>query len=248
MDYLLTCFSLSAFWVAVLKVIGINIVLSGDNAVVIALACRGLPPDRRLWGMVIGAGAAVLLRIVFTLVIARAMEYPGLELAGGALLLWIAVKLAAPTHARGAQVKAADSLLRAVWIIVVADIVMSLDNVVAVAAAAQTAALAVDAEHAAAIKSTLIVVGLAISIPLIVGGSAILVALLERLPILAWAGGALLGWVAGDLMMQDKALLYLLPVTPIHDLHEWAAAAGALFVIALGFLLTRSRRRLPEDI
>ena len=249
MDFLFTDFTQMAFWVAVVQIIGVNIILSGDNAVVIALACMHLPPKQRLWGMILGAGVAVVLRIVFTLVVAQAMEYPYLKLVGGVLLLWVAVKLVVPEPSDGdGKVESADNLMRAVWIVTVADIVMSLDNVIAIAASAQTAAAVVDPAHAAAIKATLIVFGLATSIPLIVAGSALLMALLERYPILVWAGGGLLGWVAGDIMIKDDALLHVMSAAMMQQLHYWAAAAGAVFVVGLGYALMRSRRPVEEDI
>lgn len=248
MDDLLADFTQMSFWAGVAQIVGVNIVLSGDNAVVIALACRYLPPKQRLWGMILGAGVAVLLRILFTVVVAQAMEYPYLKLVGGALLLWVAIRLVVPAGPAGGKVQSPDTLLRAVWIVAVADIVMSLDNVIAIAASAETAAVAVDPAHAHALKATLIAFGLATSIPLIIGGSAILMKLLERYPILVWAGCGLLGWVAGNIMIKDEALLAVLPATLIGQLHYWAAAAGALFVIALGFLLMRSRRRVADDI
>jgi YjbE family integral membrane protein len=238
-----------AFWVAAGQIIGINIILSGDNAVVIALACRMLPPRQRLWGMVLGAGVAVGLRVLFTLVVAQAMEYPFLKLVGGLLLLWVAVKLVVPEPESGeGRVAAADNLWRAVRIVAIADIVMSLDNVIAIAAAADTAAMRVDMVHAATIKATLIIFGLATSVPLIVAGSALLMAVLERYPVLVWAGGALLGWVAGDIMIKDDALLRWFPADLIHALHYWAAGAGALFVIGLGYLLVKMRRPVEEEI
>ena len=192
-----------AFWIAVGQIIWINILLSGDNAVVIALACRSLPPRQRFWGILLGAGAAVLLRIFFTIIIAQIMGVAFLKLVGGLLLLWIAVKLIVPTEEHGEEsVKAGDTLWRAVWLVTVADIVMSLDNVIAIAAAAETAAMRVDVAHALAIKTTLIVFGLATSVPLIIAGSALLMKVMERFPILVWAGAALLGWVAGEIIDQ----------------------------------------------
>ena len=243
MDYLLADFGQAAFWIAVGKIIIVNIVLSGDNAVVIALACMHLPPRQRLWGMVLGAGVAVLLRIVFTLVVAQAMEYPYLKLVGGLLLLWVAVRLVAEDAGGGeGEVRKATSLWSAVWIVTVADIVMSLDNVIAIAASAETAAAQVDTAHALAMKASLIVFGLATSVPLIIAGSALLMTLLQRFPILVWAGGALLGWVAGDIMAKDDVLLKMLSAPAVEQLHIWAAAAGAIFVVAAGYLLMRSRR------
>jgi YjbE family integral membrane protein len=236
-----------AFWVAVAQIIGVNIVLSGDNAVVIALACRMLPPRQRFWGMLLGAGVAVLLRIVFTLVVAQAMAYPWLKLGGGVLLLWVAIKLIVPEGGDSeGKIEASDRLWRAVWIVAVADIVMSLDNVIAIAASAETAAARVDLAHAGAIKATLIVFGLATSIPLIIAGSALLMLLLERYPILVWAGAALLGWVAGDIMIKDDALLNWFSAALIQELHYWAAAAGALFVLVVGYIMLRMRRPSAE--
>jgi YjbE family integral membrane protein len=168
-----------AYWVAVGQIIGVNIILSGDNAVVIALACRMLPARQRLWGMILGAGVAVLLRVIFTLVVAEAMTYPFLKLVGGALLLWVAVKLVVPEESGGeGKVEAAENLWRAVRIVAIADIVMSLDNVIAIAASAESAAARVDLANAATIKASLIIFGLATSVPLIVAGSALLMMVL----------------------------------------------------------------------
>jgi YjbE family integral membrane protein len=182
-----------AFWVAVGKIIWINVLLSGDNALVIALACRGLEPRQRLWGMILGAAAAVILRIIFTGIVATLMALPYLKLVGGLALIVIAAKLLVPEEEDEEGVKSASHLWAAVQIVVVADIVMSLDNVIAVAAAAQGSV-------------SLLVLGLAISIPLIVAGAALIMALLSRLPILVWAGAALLGWIAGDVIATDPAV------------------------------------------
>jgi YjbE family integral membrane protein len=237
-----------AFWVAASQIIGINIILSGDNAVVIALACRMLPPRQRFWGMILGAGVAVLLRVLFTLVVAEAMSYSFLKIGGGLLLLWVAVKLVVPEEDGGeGKIEASETLWRAVRIIAVADIVMSLDNVIAIAAAAETAAMRVDAAHASVIKATLIIFGLATSIPLIIAGSALLMALLDRYPILVWAGAGLLGWVAGDIMIKDTALLNWISPALMETLHYWAAAAGAAFVVVAGLLIRRMRRKQPLE-
>jgi YjbE family integral membrane protein len=237
-----------AWWVAAWQIILINIVLSGDNAVVIALACRTLPARQRLWGMVFGAGAAVLLRIIFVLIVTAIMDFPLLKFVGGILLLWIAIKLVADSHGE-VSVAAADNLWRAVKIVAIADVVMSLDNVIAIAAAAKG-------------SWVLIIFGLAVTIPLIVAGSAILVALLDRLPILAWAGAALLGWIAGDIMVEDPGLIYIAafaaepfaqvvqyagvglgePLTSTHTSRYVAAGLGAMFVVATGYILVGRRR------
>lgn len=183
-----------SFWVAVSQIIWINVLLSGDNALVIALACRGLQPRQRVWGMVFGAGAAVVLRIVFTGIVATLMELPFLKLVGGLALLLIAAKLLVPEDEDGEEgIQAAAHLMAAVQIVVVADIVMSLDNVIAVAAAANGSV-------------PLLILGLAISIPLIVAGAALIMAVLTRLPLLVWAGAALLGWIAGGVIATDPAV------------------------------------------
>jgi len=220
------------FWVAVLKIIWINILLSGDNAVVIAMACRGLPPRQRFWGMIFGAGVAVFLRIVFTVAVASLMLLPYLKLVGGVALLYIAVKLLVPDEEGDDEITAVDKLWRAVGIVAVADIIMSLDNVIAIAAAAGG-------------NFALLVLGLAISIPLIVAGAALIMALLDRFPIFIWAGAGLLGWIAGEVIATDPVILgYLLAnvrAVTAHEVEIAAAIAGTLFVLAVGGLWRRSR-------
>ena len=181
------------FWVAVSKIIWINVLLSGDNALVIAMACRGLAPKQRLWGMIFGAAAAVILRIIFTGIVATLLELPYLKLIGGLALIVIAAKLLVPEKENEDGVAAASHLWAAVQIVVVADIVMSLDNVIAVAAAANGSV-------------PLLILGLLVSVPLIVAGAALIMAVLEKLPILIWLGAALLGWIAGDVIATDPAV------------------------------------------
>jgi YjbE family integral membrane protein len=234
------------FWIAAVQIIGVNIILSGDNAVVIAMACMTLPPKQRLWGMVLGAGVAVLLRVVFTLVVAEAMNYPFLKLVGGALLFWVAVKLVTE-DSEGEGVKSGETLWSAVRIVAIADIVMSLDNVIAIAASADIAAARVDMAHAASIKATLIIFGLATSVPLIVAGSAILMALLARFRVLVWAGGALLGWVAGDIMATDPYLAQVFSEGTRHALHDWGGPVGGLIVVGVGYVMVRRHRHLYLD-
>ena len=180
------------FWLAVGKIIWINVLLSGDNALVIAMACRGLAPRQRLWGMAIGAGIAVALLIVFTGVVVELMVLPYLKLVGGLALLAIAARLLVPDD-EGGEVTAGTSLWHAVRIVVIADIVMSLDNVIAVAAAANG-------------QLPLLILGLAISIPMIVAGAALIMMVLDRFPILIWLGATLLGWIAGDVIATDPAV------------------------------------------
>ena len=181
-----------SFWLAVGKIIWINVLLSGDNALVIAMACRGLAPRQRLWGMTIGAGIAVVLLIAFTGIVATLMVLPYLKLVGGLALLLIAAKLLVPDE-EGDDVTACTSLWHAIRIVVIADIIMSLDNVIAVAAAANG-------------ELALLVLGLAISIPMIIAGAALIMLVLDRFPILIWLGATLLGWIAGDVMETDPAV------------------------------------------
>jgi YjbE family integral membrane protein len=181
------------FWVALGKIMWINVLLSGDNALVIAMACRGLEPRQRLWGMILGAGVAVLLRIIFTGIVVTLMGLPYLKLVGGLALLVIAAKLLVPEQEDEEGVESASHLWAAVQIVAIADIVMSLDNVIAVAAAANGSV-------------PLLVLGLAISVPLIVAGAALIMALLTRLPALVWAGAGLLGWIAGEVMATDPVV------------------------------------------
>ena len=248
MDFLWQDMTHAAFWIAALQIIGVNIILSGDNAVVIAMACMTLPPKQRLWGMILGAGVAVLLRVLFTLVIAQAMNYPYLKLVGGLLLFYVAIKLVTE-DADGEEggVESASNLWRAVRIVAIADIVMSLDNVIAIAASAEVAAARVDLAHAAGIKTTLIIFGLATSVPLIVAGSAILMALLERYRVLVWGGGALLGWVAGDIMATDPGLIGKFSDATLHTLHVWGGPVGAVIVLGAGYILVGRHRRLILD-
>jgi YjbE family integral membrane protein len=236
------------FWIAVLQIIFVNVILSGDNAVVIAMACLTLPPKQRLWGMILGAGVAVLLRVVFTLVIAQAMTYPYLKIIGGVLLFYVAIKLVTE-DADGDDdgVEGAQTLWRAVRIVAIADIVMSLDNVIAIAAAAETAAASVDLLNATAVKATLIVFGLATSVPLIVAGSAILMALLARFRVLVWGGGALLGWIAGDVIVKDIALAQWFSAPVVDQLHAWGGPVGGIIVLAAGYFIVGRHRRLLLD-
>src|ERR1700726_1677215 len=181
-----------SFWLAVGKIIWINVLFSGDNALVIALACRGLQPRQRLWGMTIGAGIAVILLIVFTGIVATLMVLPYLKLVGGVALLAIAAKLLVPEDG-GDDVTEGTHLWHAVRIVVIADIVMSLDNVIAVAAAANG-------------QLPLLILRLAISIPMIIAGAALIMLVLDRFPVLIWLGATLLGWIAGDVIETDPAV------------------------------------------
>jgi predicted tellurium resistance membrane protein TerC len=181
-------------------------------------------------------------------VISEAMEYKYVTLVGGALLFYVAIKLVTEdAEGEGDDVERAHTLWRAMIIVAVADIVMSLDNVLAIAGSAKTAAAQVDVAHAMAIKSTLIIFGLATSIPLIIAGSGILMLLLERYRVLVWGGGALLGWVAGELMAGDSALHDWFSEPVVHQLHIWGGPIGGIIVVGMGYILVGLHRRLILD-
>ena len=181
-----------AFWVGLLKIIGVNIILSGDNAVVIALAARSLPAKQQKAAVLWGSGAAVVMRIILTIFAVALLTLPWLKLVGSLLLFWIGVKLLIPEE-QSEDVDASENLIAAVKTILIADLVMSIDNVIAVAAAAQG-------------SLTLLILGLAISIPLVIFGSTMLLHLMERWPIIITIGGGLLGFVAGEMLVTDPAL------------------------------------------
>ncbi|MBM3541603.1 MAG: TerC family protein [Alphaproteobacteria bacterium] len=207
------------FYVGLVRIIGIDLVLAGDNAVVIALACRSLPPEQRRWGVALGAGVAVLMRIVFAFFVTFVMAVPYLKLVGGLLLLWIGYKLMMPQN-EDVHVSASAHLWGAVRTIAIADAVMSLDNVIAVAGAAQGSLL-------------LLSLGLVISIPLVVYGAQLLVKLIERYPVIIAMGAALIGYVAGEVIITDNALLPWVDAHA-HWLHYVAPMAGAVAVVLVG--------------
>ena len=217
------------FWLAVLEIIMINILLSGDNAVVIALACRNLTRRQRRRGIFWGVLGAIVLRIILTFFAMSLLANPYLKLIGGALLLWIGVKLIAEEEDGEHDVKASERLLAAVWTIIVADLVMSLDNVMGVAAAAKG-------------NGPLIVFGLLVSIPIVVLGSQVIVRLIARFPILVLAGGGLLGYIAGEMMVEDPAVAPWI-ATNASQIAGLAPGAGFAVVVALGWGLTRRQRR-----
>src|SRR5215471_2249554 len=182
------------FWISVLQIIWINVLLSGDNAIVIALACRNLPQKQRFMGMVLGTGVALLLRLIFATVVSTLMLLPYVKIVGGLALFWIAVKLLMPGEGSDNGPSSSDSLWRAVKLIAVADVVMSLDNVIAVAAVADG-------------SLALLVFGLGVSIPAIVAGANIIMAMLNYFPLIIWAGAGLLGWIAGDVIASDPIVM-----------------------------------------
>lgn len=239
-------FMSSQFWLSVLQIVWIDLLLSGDNAVVIALACRSLPEKQRKIGIWLGAGAAIFLRIVFALIVSYLMGLPFLKVLGGLLLFWIAIKLVVGEEETHDGIESSDSLWRAVKTIAIADAVMSLDNVIAIAAASRG-------------HPELFIFGLLLSIPLIIYGSQIIMDLLTRFPLLIWLGAALLGWIAGEMIVSDVAVLGWfksaipswvidVPVTvnpqgmgPAALPHYGAAAIGAAIVIIAGYLIKGRR-------
>lgn len=217
-----------AFWAALGSIILANVVLSGDNAVVIALACRNLAPDQRRKGILFGVAGAVGLRVVLTAFAAGLMGFPWLKLAGGLLLLWIGVKLLQPEDGDGPDIAPADHLLGAVKTIVVADFVMSLDNVIGVAGAARD-------------SLALLLFGLAVSIPLIIFGSTLLLKVMERFPIIITLGAALLGFLAGEMLLTDPAVTSRFGELS-HEVVNGAGAVGAVLVVGVGMWLQRRAR------
>ncbi|WGS49282.1 TerC family protein [Paraburkholderia sp. D15] len=217
-------------WGAVVQIIVIDILLGGDNAVVIALACRNLAPSQRTQGVLWGTVGAIVLRIALIAFAVALLDVPLLKFAGGLLLLWIGVRLMAPAHDVHEHIKPADKLLSAIRTIIVADAVMSLDNVIAIAGAAEAA----DPDH----RLALVIFGLVVSIPLIVWGSQLVLKLLDRFPVVVTLGAALLGWIAGGLIVNDPAGDRW-PILDTPAAEYGMCAAGALFVVILGYLLKR---------
>ena len=212
------------FWIGLLKIIWINIILSGDNAVVIALAARSLPPAQQKKAVVFGSGAAVVLRIALTVVAVQLLALPYLQIVGGLLLLWIGTQLLGDGDEGEGESKEYGSLMAAVRTILIADLVMSLDNVIAVAAAAKGSML-------------LLILGLAISIPLVIFGSTLMIRLMERYPFVVTFGAGLIGWVGGETIISDNVLAPW--VQEAHWLHYAGPALGAALVLGIGKLLAR---------
>lgn len=223
-------FGTPQFWVAAVEIIIINILLSGDNAVVIALACRNLPPKQKWWGIFWGVVGAVVLRIVLTFFAVQLLALPYLQLVGAVLLLWIGVKLIAEEEeGEGHEIAASDRLFSAVKTVIIADLVMSIDNVIGVAGAAKGSLI-------------LLIFGLVVSIPLVVVGSQLIMKLVERMPWLVIAGGGLLGYIAGEIAIEDVTVKPWVTANAAW-LHYGAPIAGVLIVIGIGLWLTRRHKR-----
>ncbi len=229
------------FWLALGKIIWVNILLSGDNAVVIALAARSLPPQQQKKAIMIGSGAAIALRIVLTLVAAQLLLLPYLKLIGALLLLYIGVTLLLPEdESDDGGSGLTSSMATAVRTILIADLVMSLDNVIAVAAAADG-------------NVPLLIIGLATSIPLVIFGSTLLLKVIERFPAIVWAGAALLGFIAGEISVTDPAVVGWFTEQEAalglggHRLQVLAGAVGAALVLGVGKALLSRRASLADS-
>ena len=225
------------FWVAVGQIILIDIVLGGDNAVVIALACRQLPAAQRTKGILWGTAGAILLRVILIFFALTLLAIPYLKLVGAVLLVWIGVKLLAPDHEDGhGNIQGSDKLWSAIKTVIVADLVMSIDNVIAIAGAAESAG----GDH----KMPLVIFGLLVSIPIIVWGSQLVLKLMDRFPIIITVGGMLLGWIAGTMAVTDPGVTHLIAQT---DTVKYAAGiSGALLVLAIGKWAARGRTPAPS--
>lgn len=223
------------FWLAVGQIIMIDILLGGDNAVVIALACRQLPPNLRIKGILWGTAGAIVLRVILIAFALTLLQIPFLKIVGAVLLLWIGVKLLAPQDEDGhSNIQASDKLWAAVKTVIVADLVMSIDNVIAIAGAATGAG----GQH----QLPLVIFGLLVSIPIIIWGSQLVLKLMDRFPLIIAVGGMLLGWIAGTMAHSDPAVQGLIPQSG--GWNYGMGAAGALFVFLMGALL--KRRGQPE--
>jgi YjbE family integral membrane protein len=222
------------FWMGLLTIIWINIILSGDNAVVIALAARSLPEHQQKKAVFWGAGAAVIMRIILTIVAVELLKLPYLKLIGGALLLWIAVKLLIPEDDGDDGIESSSNLWGAIKTILIADLVMSLDNVIGVAAAAKG-------------SMVLLVLGLLISIPLVIFGATMLMRLMERFPVIITIGAGILGWVAGEMAATDPILKEWVNANAAW-LHWAAPAAGVVFVVLLGKWLAARVERAAKGV
>jgi YjbE family integral membrane protein len=214
--------STSEFWIGLVKIIWINIILSGDNAVVIALAARSLPPEQQRKAIFWGSSAAVVLRVALTVVAAKLLGISFLQIVGGLLLLWIGVQLLSDEDEGEGEAKEHGNLMSAVRTILIADLVMSLDNVIGVAAAAKG-------------NTTLLILGLVISIPMVIFGSTLMIKLMERFPIIVTFGAGLIGWVAGETIISDVVLKDFAAANAWS--HYVFPVVGALFVVGLGKFL-----------
>jgi len=226
------------FWMRVAGIVVIDLTLAGDNALVIALAVRTLPKRQQLWGRIWGTAGAVGLRLAFITVATYLLSIPLLQLVGGLALLWIAFKLVHKETGAEGHVREGGSLREAVWIIIVADAVMSLDNVLAVAAAAHG-------------DLTLVVFGIALSLPLVVWGSGVLAILMNRFAWIIWIGGGILGYVAGEMILKDKILSRWLDASAARlDLFDFLPLVPAIVLLGLGwwFSIQNSRKKMPERV
>ncbi len=222
----------AVFITGVLQIIAIDLLLGGDNAVVIALACRNLPPEQRKKGIFWGVFGAIFLRIVLIFFALHLLMLPYVKIIGGLLLLWIGIKLLQPDRPDHSNIVSGQCLWSAIKTIIVADAVMSIDNIIAVSAAAHG--------HMA-----LVIFGIAVSIPIIIWGSQIILKLLERFPIIVYLGGGLLGWIGGQMLITDPALASLSNDLPSYSKYI-SAMIGAVLVVAWGYALACKAQRSEE--
>lgn len=241
------------FWIALGQIIIIDILLGGDNAVVIALACRKLPPEQRRKGIIYGTAGAIILRVILIAFAMTLLQLPFLKVVGALLLVWIGIKLIAPDEEGHDNVEGSDKLFAAIKTIIVADLVMSVDNVIAIAGAAQSSG-----EH----QLLLVTLGLLISIPIIVWGSQLVIKLMERFPVIIVAGGMLLGWIAGGMLVTDPVFIHpdkwqwmpklgTMDAQGLADISRalyWTAhIGGALLVLALGKMVAARKGKVPAS-
>ena len=231
------------FWIGLGQIIVVNILLSGDNAVVIALAARSLPAHQQKQAIIWGSVAAIILRVILTIVAVEMLKLSYLKIIGGLLLFWIAVQLLVPEDDGEDGFESSNNVLVAIRTILIADLVMSLDNVIGVAAAAKG-------------DNILVILGLAISIPLIIFGSTILLKLMDRFPVIITGGAALLGWVAGEMLITDPILVaWIAANMPWMEIHlplvggiSWAQILGAAFVVAVGKLIAMRAEKAETKV
>lgn len=231
------------FWIGLGQIIIVNILLSGDNAVVIALAARSLPPHQQKKAIVWGSVAAIIMRVILTMVAVELLKFPYLKIIGGVLLFWIAVQLLVPEDEDESGIESSSNVFVAIRTILIADLVMSLDNVIGVAAAAKG-------------NDVLVMLGLAISIPLIIFGSTILLKLMDRFPVIITGGAALLGWVAGEMIITDPAIKDWINANmgwihihlPLVGDISWAQIVGALIVIGIGKIMSGRKEEQGEVV
>lgn len=226
-------------WAAVFQIILIDILLGGDNAVIIALACRNLAPKQRMQGIIWGTAGAIILRVILIFFAMQLLQIPFLKVVGALLLVWIGVKLLIPEDDAHSNIDGGGSIISAIKTIIIADFVMSLDNVIAIAGAAQNA----NPDH----QLGLVIFGLVVSVPIIVWGSTLVLKLIDKFPLVVTLGAGLLGWIAGGMLVTDVYVVNNFGVQPT-SVKIAAEVIGALFVMGLGIFLARRKKASKEHV